>query len=128
MGLIIETLNEHIVLGSECVQLKSSLHRILSSSAPCFISNTERGKLIIERYTCINSKELTYLVASGYTHVKVLKKLSIGILTIGNKLQEPGQPLKPEHSYDCNRIFLISLLKENGINCNTKDFGIINDE
>jgi len=37
-------------------------------------------------------------------------------MSIGNKLQEPGQPLEPGHSYDSNRVILISLLKENYLN------------
>lgn len=89
-------------------------------------SDIEKGKLIINKFTRIRSKEITLLATCNCTEIRVLKKTTIGLLSIGNKLQEPGQPLEPEQLYDCSRIFLISLLKENKFDCCIMDYGIVN--
>ena len=41
---------------------------------------------------------------------------SVGLLSIGDKLEEPGYTSTLKRIYDCNSITLISLLKENGYN------------
>lgn len=65
------------------------------------------------------------LAASGYKEVVVAQQSSIGVLSIGNNLEEPGKPLKPGYIYDISRIILISLLKDN--NFSSSDFGIVNN-
>jgi len=58
--------------------------------------------------------------------VQVIAVPSVGLLSIGNELMELGNfrtsSLTPGHTYDSNRITLISLLKENGFD--PVDFGI----
>lgn len=66
------------------------------------------------------------LVTCHCRTVSVFKELFTGILSIGDKLQEPGLPLKPGYSYDSNLAILISLLKDNSFNY--LNFGIINNE
>jgi len=67
--------------------------------------------------------EIGLLAASGYEKVQVTKNISVGVLSIGNNLEEPGETLKPGFVYDVNRIPLISLLKEKGFL--SLDFGIV---
>jgi len=67
--------------------------------------------------------EIGLLAASGYEKVQVTKNISVGVLSIGNNLEEPGETLKPGFVYDVNRITLISLLKEKGFL--SLDFGIV---
>lgn len=85
-----------------------------------------KGKIVIEKFTRIGPEEIGVLVASGRKEVIVSSKLSIGVLSIGNNLQEPGEPLKPGYVYDINRISLISLLKYNSFS--SLDFGIVNNK
>nr|XP_012233000.1 PREDICTED: uncharacterized protein LOC105678334 [Linepithema humile] len=87
-------------------------------------SDIKKGDEIIEAYTHIGLTEINLLTACGCNKITVFKKLSIGVLTIGNKLQESGQSLQLEHSYDINRAILISLLKENCFKFHCFDFGI----
>lgn len=68
------------------------------------------------------------LLTCGCKNVKVFKKLSLGVLTIGNNLLNVGEPLKPKYSYDCNRVLLLSLLEDNNFNCNLLNFGITVEE
>nr|XP_012233019.1 PREDICTED: uncharacterized protein LOC105678343 isoform X2 [Linepithema humile] len=85
-------------------------------------SDIEKEEVIVRSKTRIGSMEMGLLIACGYTNVNVLKEVTIGVLTIRDKSQKPGGPLRPEHSYESNRAILISLLKENGFN--SADFEI----
>jgi len=71
----------------------------------------------------IGPMEIGLLAASGCEKVLVTKNISIGVLSIGDNLEEPGETLKPGFVYDVNRITLISLLKEKGFL--SLDFGIV---
>ncbi|XP_024873828.1 gephyrin-like [Temnothorax curvispinosus] len=82
--------------------------------------------IILKKFTRIGPEEIGVLAASGCKEVIVAKRLSIGVLSIGDNLQEPGEPLQPGFTYDINRITLISLLKHNGYS--SLDFGIVNDK
>ncbi|XP_067205177.1 gephyrin-like [Linepithema humile] len=85
-------------------------------------SDIKEGEVIVRSNVHMGSMEIGLLTACGMEQVNVIKEISIGVLTIGDKLQEHGGPLQPEYSYDSNRAILISLLKENGFN--SSDFGI----
>lgn len=63
----------------------------------------------------------------GRKEVSVVASVSIGILSIGDLLEEPREPLRPGHVYDSNRISIIALLKEKGFD-SIVDFGIVADE
>lgn len=78
-----------------------------------------KKELIINKYTRIFLREIMLLRTSGYKNVKVFKKLSIGVMAIGRKLEY--------HLYDCSRLTLISLLKENKFNFNAIDLGTTNE-
>ncbi|XP_071563891.1 gephyrin-like [Temnothorax nylanderi] len=86
----------------------------------------ERKDIILKKFTRIGPEEIGVLAASGCKEVIVVKQLSIGVLSIGDNLQEPGESLQPGFTYDINRITLISLLKHNGYS--SLDFGIVNDK
>ncbi|KAG5345197.1 GEPH protein, partial [Acromyrmex charruanus] len=84
-----------------------------------------KNKLILKRSTRIGPEEMGVLAASGHKEVVVIQQLSIGVLSIGNNLEEPGKPLKPGYIYDISRIIMISLLKNNDFS--SSDFGIVNN-
>jgi len=71
--------------------------------------------------------ELGLLAATGRKKVRVVKPVSIGILSIGDLLEEPREPLRPGYVYDSNRISLIALLKDQRFN-SIVDFGIVTNE
>lgn len=62
------------------------------------------------------------LALCGRKEILVAKQLSIGVLSIGDNLKEPGESLTPGFIYDINRITLISLLKHHGYS--SLDLGI----
>ena len=76
----------------------------------------EHGQIVLQIYSRIGSVELGILKLCGINSVPVIQIPSVGLLSIGDKLEEPGYTLTLKRIYDCNNITLISLLKENGYN------------
>lgn len=66
------------------------------------------------------------LAACGCTKVRVTQLPLVGVLSTGNELQQAGEPQKPGHIYDSNKITLMTMLRESGYS--PKDFGIATDE
>jgi molybdenum cofactor synthesis domain-containing protein len=54
------------------------------------------------------------LAATGHTSVEVLAKPSVAILSTGNEVVEPGQPLAPGQIYDINRFTLEAVVRRHG--------------
>ncbi|XP_029174358.1 gephyrin-like [Nylanderia fulva] len=87
-------------------------------------SERKIGDKILNKYTRIGPPEIGLLASCGWKEVTVIKLPSIGILSMEDKLEEPGKPLRSKHVYDGNRLTLITLLKQEGFNA--LDFGIMN--
>ncbi|KAF7992902.1 hypothetical protein HCN44_005683 [Aphidius gifuensis] len=89
-------------------------------------SDIKKGTCVLKKYTKITAVELGILAACGCTSVNVTKLPKIGVLSTGNELQQAGEPQKPGHVYDSNKITLMMLLKEHGYEA--KDIGIAIDD
>ncbi|XP_070170928.1 gephyrin-like [Polyergus mexicanus] len=81
---------------------------------------------ILNKHTRIGPAEIGMLTCCGIDKVAVVKHQSVGILSIGDELQEPGKTLEPEHIYDSNKLILITLLKREGFDA--LSFGITNND
>ncbi|XP_011257600.2 gephyrin-like isoform X2 [Camponotus floridanus] len=84
------------------------------------------GEKILNKHTRIGPAEMGLLTYFRIYYVQVIKYPSIGILSIGDELQELGEILRAKHNYDSNKLILTILLKQEGFN-NVLDFGIAND-
>lgn len=67
---------------------------------------------ILQRGTLLDSSHIAMLAAQGITDVPVYGTLRVGILTTGNELTEPGQPLKTGQIYNSNASMLRALAQE----------------
>jgi molybdopterin molybdotransferase len=56
----------------------------------------------------------------------VRRRLSIALLSTGDEVREPGQPLAPHQIYDANRFILAGMLERLGVE--VTDFGIVPDD
>ncbi|KZC13403.1 Molybdenum cofactor synthesis protein cinnamon, partial [Dufourea novaeangliae] len=86
----------------------------------------KKGEFILKAGTKLEAVELGLLSACGYKEVSVFDLPKVGVLSTGDELQCPGKVLMPGHVYDSNKITLLSILKEHGIN--PIDMGIAQDE
>lgn len=80
----------------------------------------------MNKHTRIGPAEIGLLTCSDIYCIRVIKHPSVGILSIGDELQELGEILKEKHIYDSNRLILSTLLKQEGFN--VLDFGITSDK
>ncbi|XP_036145531.1 uncharacterized protein LOC105835215 [Monomorium pharaonis] len=86
----------------------------------------EHGQQILKAHCHLGPAELGILILCGMVEVPVFKVPSVGLLSIGDMLEEPGNVLTSGRIYDGNRITLTSLLKENDYD--PVDFGISADQ
>jgi molybdopterin molybdotransferase len=61
----------------------------------------------------------------GREALEVFRPLEVALLSTGDELREPGEPLRPGETYDANRTILFGLLR--GLGCRITDLGILPD-
>ncbi len=54
------------------------------------------------------------IAALGLTEVEVYEKPRVAILSTGNEIVDPGQPLAPGQIYDINRVTVSAVVSDNG--------------
>jgi molybdenum cofactor synthesis domain-containing protein len=72
------------------------------------------GQCVFEPGALLNPSRLGALAALGFVDVDVYARPRVAILSTGNEIVEPGQPLAPGHIYDINRFTLGSIIREHG--------------
>ncbi|XP_014212855.1 gephyrin [Copidosoma floridanum] len=89
-------------------------------------SDTQLGDPVLKEGMKVGAVEAGILAACGLAKVSVTWVPRIGVLSTGNELQNAGEPAKPGHIYDSNKITLMMMLRENGYEA--VDLGIAIDE
>ena len=77
-------------------------------------SDIARGETLLRKGVRIGSRETGMLAASGLAHVDVVRKPKIAILSTGDELVAPGEPLRPAGVYDSNGAILAAAAAEAG--------------
>ena len=62
----------------------------------------------------LNASRLGAIAALGLTEIAVYEKPRVAILSTGNEIVDPGQPLAPGQIYDINRITVSGVVSDNG--------------
>jgi molybdopterin molybdotransferase len=68
------------------------------------------GQTLVGPDTAIDARHVAMLAAAGVAEIPVRRRVRVAVLSTGNELREPGQPLKCGEIHDSNRAMLIALL------------------
>jgi putative molybdopterin biosynthesis protein len=77
-------------------------------------SDLARGEVVLRRGTRIGSREIGMLAACGIAAVEVVRKPSVAVLSTGDELVKPGDPLRPGCVYDSNGAIIAAAVQESG--------------
>ena len=89
-------------------------------------SDIARGETLLRAGTVIGAREIGMLAAVGLAEVEVWRKPRVAVISTGDELVAPGQPLRPAAIYDSNGPIVAAALQENG--CDPIRFGAIADD
>jgi molybdopterin molybdotransferase len=88
--------------------------------------DVKKGQLLLSSGDVIRPADLGGLMAFGFTDVEVVKQPSVGIISSGDEIIEPGAELLPGKVRDINAYTIGSLVERAG--GREKQFGIVRDE
>jgi molybdopterin molybdotransferase len=72
------------------------------------------GQIVLEPGAVLTPSRVGAIAALGLSEVSVFDKPTVAILSTGNEIIEPGQPLGPGQIYDINRFTLGAVVEEHG--------------
>ncbi|HWK10721.1 MAG TPA: gephyrin-like molybdotransferase Glp, partial [Vicinamibacterales bacterium] len=77
-------------------------------------ADMKAGQTILRAGAVINPSRIGALAAAGVLDIHVFAKPRVAIVSTGNEIVDPGQPLKPGQIYDINKLTLSSITNAHG--------------
>lgn len=89
-------------------------------------SDIARGQVVLRQGALVGAREVAMLAAVGLDRAPVWRRPRVAVLSTGDELAAPGQPLPPAAVYDSNGPVIVAALRENG--CAAAHLGIVPDD
>jgi putative molybdopterin biosynthesis protein len=89
-------------------------------------SDMARGEALLRAGSLITAREIAMLAACGIAHVPVVKRPRVAVLSTGDELVTPGNPLPAAGIYDSNGPIILAALVEHG--AEPVDCGVVRDD
>lgn len=83
------------------------------------------GSCLLDKGHYLRPEDVALLASVNISDVEVYRPLRVALLSTGDELLEPGQPLMPGKIYNSNRYLLTGMLRDLG--CEVVDLGIVPD-
>ena len=77
-------------------------------------SDIARGETLLRAGTLITSREIGMLSACGIARIDVIQKPVVAVISTGDEIIQPGNPLPPSAIYDSNGAIVSAAIAENG--------------
>lgn len=87
--------------------------------------DVRRGSVVLARGAKLAPQSLGLAASVGAATLDVARRPRVGLMSTGDELVMPGEPLRPGAIYNSNRFTLRALVQAAGCEC--EDFGIVPD-
>jgi molybdenum cofactor synthesis domain-containing protein len=77
-------------------------------------ADISRGQVVMRAGEVLNASRVGAIAALGRAHVDAYARPRVAILSTGNEIVEPGQPLQPGQIYDINRFTVAAVVAAHG--------------
>ena len=83
------------------------------------------GTVVLAEGARVRPQEMGVVASVGVATVEVRRRPRVAIISSGDELCQPGEPLGPGQIYNSNRFTLLGLLR--GLGCDIVDLGVVAD-